>query len=198
MIIMAYRQRWRWCIIADQILGGLLAPRTDLNREPAPSHDRPARVRGLLQHAPAAPRLEPDCTVPPAARRRHQLGPPPCPPARPRRRRDSRIWPAGIDFRHSQGSPTSTTSPPDLPQGTRIVFPSPTGLVTVSRLMADRPAPGDQPSPQAFRRCRKCAALLTGWWRHQPRGCGQPRTRSALVWWAVTAVPRPSWSAGPG
>jgi len=53
----------------------------------------------------AAPRLEPSCTVPPAARRRHQLGPPPCPAARPRRRRDSRIWPGGIDVRHSQAAP---------------------------------------------------------------------------------------------
>jgi hypothetical protein len=26
MIVMAYRQRWRWRIIADQMPGGLLAP----------------------------------------------------------------------------------------------------------------------------------------------------------------------------
>jgi hypothetical protein len=34
MIIMAYRQRWRWRIIADQTLGGLLTPRRAFQPSP--------------------------------------------------------------------------------------------------------------------------------------------------------------------
>ena len=51
--------------------------------------DRPARVRGLLQHAPATPHPQPSRAAPPVARWRHRPGPLPCPAARPRRRRDS-------------------------------------------------------------------------------------------------------------
>jgi putative transposase len=53
----------------------------DLDLEPAPPDDRPARVRGLLQHPPAAPRPEPGRAAPPAAGWRHRPGPLPCPPA---------------------------------------------------------------------------------------------------------------------
>ncbi len=44
-------------------------PDTDL--EPAPPDDRAARVRGLLQHAPAAPSPEPGRAFPPPARQRY-------------------------------------------------------------------------------------------------------------------------------
>ena len=63
----------------------------DNDHEPrcAPPDDRPVRVRGLLQHAPATPHPEPSRAAPPAARWRHRPGPLPRPAARPRRRRDS-------------------------------------------------------------------------------------------------------------
>src|SRR5450755_1170329 len=61
----------------------------DLDLESAASDDRAARVRGLLQHAPAAPHPEPSRAAPPAARWHHRPGPLPRPAARPRRRRDS-------------------------------------------------------------------------------------------------------------
>jgi putative transposase len=56
---------------------------------PAPPDDGPARVRGLLQRAPAAPHPEPGRAAAPAARWRHRPRPLPRPPARPSRRRDS-------------------------------------------------------------------------------------------------------------
>src|SRR5262245_47867049 len=59
--------------------------RPDVDLEPAPPDDRAARVRGLLQHASAAPVLEAGSTDTPATRNRHRPRSFPGPATRPRR-----------------------------------------------------------------------------------------------------------------
>jgi hypothetical protein len=67
-----------------------------------------ARVRGLLQHAPAAPRLEAGCATPAVVGPHHRSRSIPAPAPRSRRRRDSRVSPRGIGFRHPQVSRTDS------------------------------------------------------------------------------------------
>jgi hypothetical protein len=96
---------WRWTSSVPTCSTERLSPRAagpDPGVESAAPDDRAARVRGLLQQPPAAPRPEPGSAAQPGARWRHRPRPLPRLAARSRRGRDSRISPGGVGFRHPQ------------------------------------------------------------------------------------------------
>ena len=79
---------WRWTSSVPTCSTERLSPRAagpDPGVESAAPDDHAARVRGLLQQPPAAPRPEPGSAAPPAARWRHRPRPLPRPAARSRR-----------------------------------------------------------------------------------------------------------------